>query len=232
MEESSTYSSIKSWNESDRPREKLLAQGSRSLTDAELIAIMIGSGTRKKSAVELSREILIDAQNKLDKLGKKSIQELMKFNGIGEAKAITIVAAMELGRRRAMEMPAQVPKISCSKDAYQVLQPLLGELPHEEFWILLLNNSNKVIGQEQISRGGFTSTSVDSRIVFQKALLSGAVAIILAHNHPSGTLKPSQPDIHLTEQLVRAGRTVEIKVLDHLIVTQHEYFSFGDEGLI
>jgi DNA repair protein RadC len=225
-----THSSIKAWHESDRPREKLLSQGSRALSDAELIAILIGSGTRKKSAVELSREVLMASGNKLDKLGKRNIKELTEFNGIGEAKAITIMAAMELGRRRAMEMPAQVPKISCSKDAFKVLQPLMGELPHEEFWILLLNNSNKVIGHEQISRGGFTSTAVDPRIVFQKALVSGAVAIILSHNHPSGSLKPSSQDVTLTDRLVQAGRILDIKVLDHIIVTQHEHYSFADEG--
>ncbi|MGB3592260.1 MAG: DNA repair protein RadC [Nonlabens sp.] len=232
MDKSSTYASIKSWSLDDRPREKLLARGSSALSDAELIAILIGSGTRKKSAVELSREILAAASNSLDILGRTTIKDLMNHNGVGEAKAVTIAASMELGKRRAMTMPLQLTKISCSEDAYRVLQPILGELPHEEFWVLMLNNSNKVIAKEQISKGGFTGTMVDSRIVFQKALLSGAVAIILAHNHPSGTLIPSNADKQLTHKLVKAAETLEIKILDHIIVTQHKHYSFADAGTL
>jgi DNA repair protein RadC len=232
MSNENTYFSIKEWSESDRPREKLLHKGSAALTDAELIAILIGSGTRKMSAVELSRIIIKDAQNSLDQLGKKSLKQLMAHKGIGEAKAITIIAAMELGRRRAMEQPFTQPKISSSADAFKVLQPLLGELPHEEFWVLLLDNSNKVISKKQISKGGFTGTLVDIRIVFQEALLVGAVAMILSHNHPSGTLIPSQPDKQLTAKIVQAGKTMDIKVLDHIIVTQADYYSFADNAIL
>lgn len=232
MSNDNAYFSIKEWSESDRPREKLLHKGSAALSDAELIAILIGSGTRKMSAVELSRIIIKDAQNSLDQLGKKSLKQLMTHKGIGEAKAITILAAMELGRRRAMEQPFALPKISCSNDAFKILQPLLGELPHEEFWILLLDNANKVLLKKQISKGGFTGTMVDIRIVFQEALISGAVAMILAHNHPSGTLKPSHPDKQLTARIVDAGKTMDIKVLDHIIVTQNGHFSFADNSLI
>jgi DNA repair protein RadC len=232
MIEENAYFSIKEWSESDRPREKLLHKGSSSLTNAELIAILIGSGTRKMSAVELSRIIIKDADNSLDQLGKKTLKQLMTYKGIGEAKAITIAAAMELGRRRAMEQPFVQLKIGCSNDAFKILQPLLGELPHEEFWILLMDNSNKVIGKRQISKGGFTGTMVDIRIVFQQALIEGAVAMILSHNHPSGTLIPSTPDKQLTRKIVEAGKTLDIKVLDHLIITQSDFYSFADHSLI
>jgi DNA repair protein RadC len=232
MIDENTYFSIKEWSESDRPREKLLHKGSAALTDAELIAILIGSGTRNMSAVELSRIIIKDAQNSLDQLGKKSLKQLMVHKGIGEAKAITIIAAMELGRRRAMEMPTTLPKIGCSNDAFKILQPILGELPHEEFWLLLLDNSNKVLVKKQISKGGFTGTMVDIRIVFQEALIVGAVAMILSHNHPSGTLIPSHQDKQLTTKIVQAGKTMDIKILDHIIVTQAGYYSFADHSLI
>lgn len=229
---STTNLSIKNWSLNDRPREKLLAQGSTALSDAELIAILIGSGTRSMSAVELSRLILNESDNSLDKLGKVTIKNLMKFNGIGEAKAITIAAAMELGRRRAAEMPIELPKITSSNDAYRVLQPILGELPHEEFWILYLNNSNKVVAKHQISKGGFTGTYVDTRIVCKKALEENAVAMILAHNHPSGKLQPSQPDKQLTQKLKSAALTLDLQILDHLIVTQQSFYSFADNGLL
>ncbi|PRP65714.1 RadC family protein [Nonlabens agnitus] len=227
-----SYISIKDWSESDRPREKLLQQGSRSLTDAELLAILLGSGTVSMSAVELSRNILSDAGQSLQQLGKKTLKELMVHKGIGEAKAITIAAAMELGRRRAMEMPTQVVKITCSQDAFKVLQPIIGELPHEEFWVLLLDNSNKVLEKHQVSKGGITATHVDHRLLFKQAIAAGAVAIIIAHNHPSGTLKPSKPDQDITRKIKTAGDTLDIKVLDHLIVTQENYYSFADNQLL
>ncbi|KQC32914.1 hypothetical protein AAU57_05970 [Nonlabens sp. YIK11] len=227
-----SYISIKDWSESDRPREKLLQQGSRSLTDAELLAILLGSGTVSMSAVELSRNILSDAGQSLQQLGKKTLKELMVHKGIGEAKAITIAAAMELGRRRAMEMPAQVVKITSSQDAFKVLQPIIGELPHEEFWVLLLDNSNKVLEKHQVSKGGITATHVDHRLLFKQAIAAGAVAIIIAHNHPSGTLKPSKPDQDITRKIKTAGDTLDIKVLDHLIVTQENYYSFADNQLL
>ena len=232
MEEENDHFSIKNWSLSDRPIEKLLHKGSSSLSEAELIAILIGSGTRKMSAVELSRIIVSDAQNSLDILGKKSLKELMKYKGIGEAKAITIAAAMELGKRRAMEMPIELPKITSSNDAFKIMQPILGELPHEEFWILLLDNSHKVLEKKNISIGGITGTLVDIRLVFKKAIEAGAVAMVLSHNHPSGNLKPSHQDKALTMKLVEAGKLLDIKVLDHLIITQQGFYSFADEGLM
>lgn len=232
MASRSSYISIKDWSESDRPREKLVHQGSRSLTDAELLAILIGSGTVSMSAVELSRIILKDANQSLQQLGKKTLQELTIHKGIGEAKAITIAAAMELGRRRAMESPEQISKITCSHDAFKILQPLIGELPHEEFWILLLDNSNKVLEKHQTSKGGITATHVDHRLLFKKAIAAGAVAIILAHNHPSGTLIASAADKDITKKIQAAGITLDIKILDHLIITQHDYYSFADNNLL
>ena len=198
------------------------------MSDVELLAILLGSGTIAISAVELSRHLMQDSNQSLQQLGKKSLQELMKHKGIGQAKAITIAAAMELGRRRSMESPEVVQKITCSDDAFRILQPVLGELPHEEFWILLLDNSHKVLEKQLVSKGGITATHVDSRLIFKKAISSGAVAIILAHNHPSGTLKPSGADRQITLKLKEAGATLDIKVLDHLIITQHDYYSFAD----
>ncbi|SCY22193.1 DNA repair protein RadC [Nonlabens sp. Hel1_33_55] len=227
-----SYISIKDWSESDRPREKLLQQGSRSLSDAELLAILLGSGTVSMSAVELSRNILSDAGQSLQQLGKKTLKELMVHRGIGEAKAITIAAAMELGRRRAMEAPTQILKITCSQDAFKILQPIMGELPHEEFWVLLLDNSNKVLEKHQISKGGITATHVDHRLLFKQAIAAGAVALIIAHNHPSGTLKPSRQDQDITKKIKTAGDTLDIKVLDHLIITQQNYYSFADNSLL
>lgn len=232
MEEETPRFSIKDWSLNDRPREKLLHKGSASLSEAELIAILIGSGTRRMSAVELSRLIVSEAQNSLDVLGKKSLKDLMKYKGIGEAKAITIAAAMELGKRRAMEMPLTLPKISCSQDAFRILQPILGELPHEEFWTLFLDNSHKVLEKKNISIGGITGTVVDMRVIFKKAIEAGAVAIVVAHNHPSGTLKPSTQDKTLTARIIEAGKLIDIKVLDHLIITQQGFYSFADEGMM
>lgn len=232
MEEEKSHFSIKDWSLNDRPREKLLHKGSSSLSEAELIAILIGSGTRKMSAVELSRMMMNDSQNSLDILGKKSLKELMKYKGIGEAKAISIVAAMELGKRRAMEMPTALPKIKSSTDAFRIMQPIIGELPHEEFWVMLLDNAHKVLEKKNISIGGITGTLVDTRLVFKKAIEAGAVAMVLAHNHPSGSLQPSVQDQSLTHKLVEAGKLLDIKVLDHLIITQQSFYSFADEGLL
>ncbi len=231
MEENNHFS-IKNWNEDDRPREKMLQKGRIALSDAELIAILIGSGSRNESAVALSQRILASANNNLSELGKRSIADLMQFKGIGEAKAITIVAAMELGRRRRGGEALERRKITSSNSVFEYFQPLIGELPHEEFWILYLNNSNKVIKSGQLSKGGITGTLVDVRLVFKEALQIGAVGIILAHNHPSGTLKPSHADIQLTKKLKIAGDGLDIKVLDHLIVTEKAYFSFADENML
>lgn len=224
--------SIKNWAEGDRPREKLLQKGKISLSDAELLAILIGSGTRHESAVDLCKKILAENGNSLNLLGKCSINQLTNFKGIGQAKAISIIAAMELGRRRRSEEILEKRKISSSNSVFELLQPVIGELPHEEFWIVYLNNSNKVIDQLQLSKGGITGTLVDVRLALKKALELGATSIILAHNHPSGNLLASAADKQLTQKLKIAGESLDIKILDHVIVTEKSYFSFADEGLL
>lgn len=232
MKKKHTSFSIKNWSEDDRPREKLVAKGSNALSDAELIAILIGSGSRDESAVSLSKRVLSSVGHNLNALGKTTLQQLMTFKGIGEAKAITIAAAMELGRRRRDETTLQKKKITSSQAVFEVMQPIIGELPHEEFWVLYLNNSNKILQTFQLSKGGITGTLVDTRLVFKNALQVGAVAIILAHNHPSGTLTPSEADKNLTQKLKKAGESLDIKVLDHVIVAENQYISFADAGLL
>jgi DNA repair protein RadC len=227
-----TNLSIKSWAEEDRPREKLAGQGRRALTDAELIAILIGSGSRDESAVELSKRILHHYGNDLNKLGKASIEELSNFKGIGEAKAISIIAALEIGRRRNDTESQAVERITSSKDAYNYIKRYLVDLNHEEFWIILLGQNCKVLGKELISKGGLNNTIADPKVIFGEALRYSAANIMLVHNHPSGNLKPSQPDIDLTKKIAAAGRLLDIKVLDHLIIGDKGYFSFGDEGVI
>lgn len=222
---------IKSWAEEDRPREKLAGQGRRALTDAELIAILIGSGSRNETAVELSKRILHHYDNDLNKLGKASIIELSNFKGIGEAKAISIISALEIGRRR-NETESKAPeRIGFSKDAYHIMRRHLVDLNHEEFWILLTGRSNKVLGKELVSKGGFSETLIDIKIIFSSALQYKANAIFLIHNHPSGNLKPSQQDINLTKRIVEAGKILDIIISDHLIITDNGYYSFADEGL-
>ncbi len=223
---------IKLWAEADRPREKLMLNGRRHLTDAELIAILIGSGSRTESAVDLSKRILASCANDLDALGRVSVKELSKFKGIGEAKAISIVAALELGRRRKDTIDKAVEKISGARDAFQLLIPMFADLNHEEFWILMLNQANYVIGKHLISKGGLAGTVADPKIIFKVALEHNAASIILAHNHPSGNLKPSDQDIRITKKLVEAGKMLDLFVLDHLIFTNRNFYSFGDEGLI
>ena len=222
---------IKNWAEDDQPREKLMLKGKQVLSDAELIAILIGSGSRSESAVELSKRILASVDNNLNVLGKMSIQQLMTFKGIGEAKAISIIAATELGRRRKEEELVEFKKITSSKAVFDIMQPIIGELPHEEFWVLYLNNANKVIYKSQISKGGITGTVVDVRIVFKIAFEQNAVGIILTHNHPSGKLEASDADKTLTKELKLAGNQLSISVLDHIIVTEKGYFSFRDENI-
>jgi DNA repair protein RadC len=222
---------ITNWSENDKPREKLMLKGKSVLSDAELIAILIGSGSRNESAVDLSKRILASVENNLNALGKLSLSQLMQFKGIGEAKAISIIAALELGRRRRAEDAVELKKVTSSKIIFEIMQPIIGELPHEEFWIIYLNNSNKVISKSQLSKGGITGTLVDVRIVFKTALEMGATGLILCHNHPSGTLIPSDADKQITRKLKLAGDSLEIKVLDHLIVTEKNYFSFADEGI-
>ena len=223
---------IKNWSEADQPREKLRANGARFLSDAELIAIIIGSGTQDVSAVDLAKIVLSSVQNNLNEVGKLSLAQLTRFKGIGEAKAIKIMAAMELGRRHKEGATMHQPKVTSSASVFELMQPLLGILKHEEFWVLYLNNSNKIISKIQLSKGGITATVVDTRLLLKKALEVGAVALILVHNHPSGGLKPSQSDRILTEKLKTAANTLDIKVLDHLIVTEKTYFSFADENML
>jgi DNA repair protein RadC len=223
--------SIKNWAEDDKPREKLMLKGKQALSDAELIAILIGSGSRNESAVDLSKRILASVDNNLNALGKLSLKQLMEFKGIGEAKAISIAAAMELGRRRREEETVELKKVTSSKAVFEIMQPIIGELPHEEFWVLYLNNSNKVIYKAQLSKGGITGTVVDVRLIFKTALEQNATSIILSHNHPSGKLQASDADLQITKKLKAAGEQLDIKVLDHIIVTENGYLSFQDEGI-
>lgn len=224
--------SIKQWADDDRPREKLVHKGRSALSDAELIAILIGSGSRNESAVELAKRILASAGQNLNALGSLSINQLMHFKGIGQAKAVTIAAALEIGRRRRDTARGKILDIQCSQDVYELLYPHIGELGHEEFWIVYLNNANKVVHHAQLSKGGITGTLVDVRLVMRQALEYGSVGLILAHNHPSGTLKPSKADKALTEKVRLAAAALDIKVLDHLIITAKAYLSFADEGLL
>jgi DNA repair protein RadC len=231
-EKNSERLTIKSWAEEDRPREKLLLKGKHVLSDAELIAILISSGNAEETAVELSKRILGDLKNNLNELGRMSVSDLTKYKGIGEAKAISIIAAVELGRRRKDSENIKRDQIITSKDAADILQPMLADNLHEEFWILFLNRANFVTGKQQVSTGGMSGTVVDPKIIFRMALEQKAVSIILCHNHPSGNNKPSQEDIKLTKKLSEAGKSLEIMVLDHLIVSQNGFFSFADEGMM
>ena len=224
--------SIKNWSEEDRPREKLLAKGKVSLTNSELLAILIGSGNRNESAVALCKRILASVGNNLNALAKLSVSQLQEFKGIGEAKAISIVAGLELGRRRREGDELVFDKIGSSKSVFEIMQPLLGDLEHEEFWGLFLNNSNTVLSKQQLSKGGITGTLVDVRLLMKKALEIGTVALIVCHNHPSGTLKISEADKQITAKIKNAGMALDIKLLDHLIITERAYASFADEGLL
>ena len=223
--------SIKNWAEDDKPREKPMLKGKTALSDAELVAILIGSGSRNESAVGLSKRILASVDNNLNALGKLSLKQLMEFKGIGEAKAISIIATLELGRRRRAEETLELQKITSSKAIFEIMQPIIGELPHEEFWVLYLNNSNKVIHKSQLSKGGITGTVVDVRLIFKTALEQNAISVILTHNHPSGKLQASDADKDITKKLKVAGEQLDIKVLDHIIITETGYFSFQDEGI-
>ncbi len=223
---------IKSWAEEDRPREKLLQKGKHTLTDVELIAILIGTGNAGESAVDLSRRILSQSENNLNILGRMNVQELKKIKGIGEAKAVSIVAALELGRRKRESKESKLEKVTSSREVVNLMQPLLGDLLHEEFWVIFLNRANGIIGKQQISIGGMSGTVADPRMIFKAALDMKAISIILCHNHPSGNNQPSAADIQLTKNISAAGKVLEITVLDHIIVTQHGFYSFADEGLI
>jgi DNA repair protein RadC len=223
---------ISKWSLDDRPREKLLLKGNQSLSDAELIAILIGSGSKDESAVDLAKRILNANANNLNKLARLTISDLQKFKGIGEAKAISIIAALELGRRRRLETALKIPKITSSQAVFELMQPIIGDLSHEEFWIIFLNNSNKVIAKQQLSKGGLTGTLVDTRIIFKKAVEVLATGIIVCHNHPSGKLNPSSSDKNITKKIKEAGRVMDINLVDHLIITEKAYFSFADEDIL
>jgi DNA repair protein RadC len=223
---------ILSWAEEDRPREKLMLKGRAALSDAELIAILIGSGTRELSAVDLSKLILHSVGNNLNELAKLSINDLMKFKGVGDAKAISIAAALELGRRRKESEVVKKAKITSSADAYQAMRPYLLDLSHEQFWVLLLNRASEIIRPFQISIGGVAGTVADPKIIFKSAIEYLASAIILVHNHPSGNLTPSQADLDLTKRVKEAGRLLDIPILDHLIFGDSGYYSFADKGIL
>jgi len=228
----SEYTSLKNLARDDQPREKLLEKGSSSLSDAEIIAILIGSGTREKSAVELCREILRSVDNDLNKLARLTIHDLMKFKGIGEAKAITIAAALELSRRKKSDKDSNSNFVNTSKDAFNAVRHFYEDLNHEEFHVIILSRANKIIAVELISKGGLNATVADGKVIFKKALEKGASSIILCHNHPSGNLKPSDVDIDLTKKMKSFGAFIDMPVLDHIIVADQSYYSFADSGMM
>jgi len=223
---------ITEWAVEDRPRERLWQKGPSSLSDAELIAILIGSGTRNKSAVDLAHELLALADNSLPDLGKLSVAGIKKLKGIGEAKAVTIAAALELGRRRKMAEAADNPQIRSSADVFNIFSPLMEDLPHEEFWILFLNRANKVQGRMKISQGGVSGTVTDVRIVMKQAIETLASGLVICHNHPSGNNSPSDADIRITQKIKEAGALMDIQLLDHLIICGKNYYSFADNGAL
>lgn len=223
---------IKTLAEEDRPREKLLLKGKAALSEAELIAILIGSGNKDQTAVELSQHILNQCENDLNILARLSVNDLSKFKGIGEAKAISIMSALEIGRRRKEQEPTKKIKIQSSKNAYDLLKGDLMDLNHEEFWLILLKRNNEVIRKEMLSKGGLSGTVVDTKIIFKRTLEESASSIILAHNHPSGNLKPSQEDVQITKRIREAGKALDISVLDHLILAGQSFYSFADENML
>lgn len=229
-----TYHShaLTTWAVEERPREKVMANGVQYLSDTELLAILLGSGTRNQTAVELARTILQVSGNSLQALGRQSIRELVRIKGVGPAKAITLLAAMELGRRRAGMHPAEKIPVKSSETVFKLFHPLLGDLDHEEFWLLMLNRANRVLGRYKVSQGGLSGTVIDTRIILKKALDNLASSIVVCHNHPSGNNQPSDADVKITGKLKKAAEMLEIKLLDHVIIADKSYFSFADEGLI
>ena len=223
---------LKSWAVEERPREKVMAKGIQYLSDSELLAIILGSGTRNTTAVELARKILGKAGNNLHELGRQSVSELLKVKGVGPAKAVSIMAAMELGRRRTGINQAEKIPVKSSETVFRLFHPLLGDLDHEEFWLLMLNRANRVLGRFKVSQGGLSGTVIDTRIILKRALDSLSSSIIVCHNHPSGNNQPSDADVKITEKLKKAAEMLEIKLLDHVIIADKSYFSFADEGLI
>lgn len=232
MNKKADYLNIKSWAAEDRPREKLVLKGKASLSDAELIAILLGTGASKLSAVDLAKKILQAVNNDLNELARLTMKDLMKIKGIGEAKAITVISALELGRRRKDFLAEEKPKIGGSSDVFELLKADLLDIPHEAFWIVLLNRANRVIRKQQVSQGGVAGTVADPKIIFKMAIEELASGIILAHNHPSGNLSASQADMALTKKLKESGKLLDIQVLDHIIIAGKKYFSFADEGLM
>lgn len=232
MKNRTTKNSIKTWSGQDQPRVKMLVHGRQVLSDAELVAILIASGSKTETAVDLSKRILKTVGNDLNILARLSLGDLMAFKGIGEAKAISITAALELGRRRQLAGIQDRIKIQSSIEAHNVIAPIISDLEVEQFWILLLNRANELVAKRKISEGGVAGTVVDAKVVFKAAIEQLASSIILVHNHPSGNLKPSKADIRLTENLVEAGKLMNVQVVDHLIVSEKGYYSFADEGLI
>lgn len=222
--------SITQWALEDRPREKMMEKGAEALSDAELLAILIGSGNTEESAVELMRRVLLSCDNNLNSLAKWEVRDYSRFKGMGPAKSVTVMAALELGKRRRLQSTQERLHITCSKDIYEIFQPMMCDLVQEEFWVLLLNHAAKVIDKVRISTGGIDATHADVRTILREALLQRATQIVLAHNHPSGNIRPSQQDKTLTEDVRKAARTMNIRLLDHVIVCEEKYYSFSDEG--
>ncbi|WP_303849411.1 DNA repair protein RadC [Apibacter mensalis] len=223
---------IKSLAEEERPREKLLLKGKQSLSDAELLAIILGSGSKSESSITLAQRILSSVNHNWNELAKLTIRDLCKFNGVGKVKAIEIITSLEIGRRKSLQQALKKEKISSSKDAYNILQPIIGDLMIEEFWVIYLSRSNKILSKEKISQGGITGTMVDNRLIFKHAIELNAVSLIISHNHPSGNIQPSNSDIQITHEIKKAGNLLNITLMDHLIVTQTSFFSFADENLL
>ena len=232
MPKSNQKLSIKEWSEADRPREKLLQFGSRHLSSAELLTVLIRSGTSKQSALDLSKSLLAAISNDLSQLERLTLTDLMSYDGIGEAKAASILAALELGRRVQDAPNAELVKLSCSQDVFKLMRPLLSTLSHEEFWVLYLNRANKLVFKQCHSRGGMVGTVVDTRLILKTALDKTALNLMLVHNHPSGQLHPSQADKELTHKIQQTAKQLDLNVLDHIIIAQKDYFSFADQGIL
>ncbi|MCO6565249.1 MAG: DNA repair protein RadC [Apibacter sp.] len=223
---------IKSLAEEERPREKLVIKGKQALSDAELLAIILGSGSKSESSITLAQRILSSVNHNWNELAKLSIRDLCKFNGVGKVKAIEIITSLEIGRRKSLQQALKKESISSSKDAFNILQPIIGDLMIEEFWVIYLSRSNKILSKEKISQGGITGTMVDNRLIFKHALELNSVSLIISHNHPSGNIQPSNSDMQITQEIKKAGSLLNIILIDHLIVTQTSYFSFADENLL
>jgi len=224
--------SIKDWSTEDRPREKLELKGVKNLSNVELLAIIINTGTANLSAVDIAKQLLHKNNNSISQVSKLSFEELIKFKGIGKAKAVTILAALEIGVRKYSEEPEKLKKIISSKNVFDIMHPIIGDIKHEEFWVLYLSRNNSVLKKERISQGGISGTVIDVRIIFNNAINTLCSSVILCHNHPSGNKKPSSADITITNKIKNAGEILDCIVLDHIIIAQNDYFSFADDGVI